>query len=127
MPTKEIVGNMIIDKDRSSIIIDRAFERFVDQITESNKTDEEKDALIKLLDKVSELYYKKLSLLSNSQVKKIFVLQSRIADIFSDINDSLRDNADTFAYIRKINSKLHDNEIAVLISNHYESKGRVKV
>ena len=109
---------MKIDVNESSQVILKAFDRLKEQIQLTNKTNNEKEVLDLLIDKVQIYYIKKMEKLSINDTTKIFNLESFVTDIIADINTAILNDADTFEYVRKINSKIRDSEINNIIHKH---------
>ena len=107
-----------MDIEHSSQVILRAIERLKKQIQLTNKTDNEKELLSLLIDKVEIYYIKKIEKTSINDTNKIYSLESFITDIIADINTAVLNDADTVEYARKINSKLRDSEINNVIRKH---------
>ena len=85
-----------------------------------DKTDQVilKEVLELLIDKIHLYYVKRKERIREDDFIKKLNLDSFITDAIVDINNALLDNAMTFEYVRKINSKLRDSEINNLINKN---------
>ena len=102
---------MDIENDRQSMAIFRALTALNNQVDLCDKNKYEKEALKLIIDKMRIYYIKKIETINNWNSIKLYNLQSNITGFIEDINSALLPNAETFSYIEKINSKLHDSEI----------------
>lgn len=107
-------------EEENNSIIKKAFYAIKKSIDTSILSDNEKNALKILIDKLVIYYDKKVSLIKNSRIsinssERIAILDSFMTDVLVDINTVIRGESDVHYFVSVVNKKLNDKELERLI------------
>lgn len=107
-------------EEENNSIIKKAFYAIKESIDTSILSDNEKNALKILIDKLVIYYDKKVSLIKKSRIsinssERIAILDSFMTDVLVDINTVIRGESDVYYFVSVVNKKLNDKELERLI------------